>query len=138
MSQARKFDAEVSFPSDTGEGLKIQEDILDELRRRRYSERVIFGVRLSMEEALVNAIKHGNRMDPEKLVHVRYRITDEHFEIEIEDEGAGFHPDDVPDPTAPENLERPCGRGLLLMRSYMTECEFLPPGNICRMRRVRE
>ena len=55
----------------------------------------------------------------------------------IADEGKGFDPDDVPDPMAPENLERPCGRGLLLMRHYMTEVTYHPPGNRLSMSKVR-
>ena len=56
------------------------------------------------------------------------------FAIEIVDEGPGYRPEDIPDPTDPENLDRPCGRGLLLMRHYMTEMAVLPPGNVCRCR----
>ena len=118
--------------------MRVQDLILQKLRESHFTEKVIFGVRLSLEEALVNAIKHGNGLDRSKNVHVRFTVNQDHLLVEIEDEGPGFRPEDVPDPTAPENLERPCGRGLLLMRSYMTECQFLAPGNICRMRRVRE
>lgn len=138
MSQSPRFERELRIPSETSIGLQVQEEILDQLRSHDYSDKIIFGIRLSVEEALINAIKHGNKLDPAKLVRVSYSISEDGFEIEIEDEGPGFNPDDIPDPTAPENLERPSGRGLLLMRAYMTECDFLERGNICRMRRVRE
>ena len=67
-----------------------------------------------------------------------YHVTPERFEIRITDEGPGFNPEDVPDPTAIENLERPCGRGLLLMRGFMTEVEYQGRGNVVSMAKVRE
>lgn len=138
MTVPHEFEKELRIPSDTAEGQRVQNLLIEELRAHAYSDKVLFGIKLAIEEALVNAIKHGNQMDRSKKVHVKYTINDSHFLIQIEDEGSGFRPEDVPDPTAPENIERPCGRGLLLMRAYMTECDFIPPGNICRMRRVRE
>lgn len=138
MPKKVEFEHELRFPSDTAVGLRVQEDILQCLRDHHYPEKMIFGIRLAIEEGLINAIKHGNGLDPSKLVRVRYTVNDNHFLIEIEDQGPGFDPGVVPDPTSPENLERPSGRGLLLMRSYMTECDFVGAGNICRMRRVKE
>lgn len=137
-TKAQGFQFSHSIPSDTVEGQRVQEEILSRLAGCGFPEKVLFGIRLAIEEALVNAIKHGNQLDRQKSVHVRYNVSLKHFEIEIADEGTGFRPEDVPDPTAPENLERPCGRGLMLMRAYMTECEFIPPGNICRMVRKVE
>ena len=89
-------------------------------------------------EAIVNAIKHGNQLDTSKRVFVKYHVSHERFEIHIKDEGPGFDPMDVPDPMAPENLERECGRGLLLMKHYMTEVKFHAPGNAVSMVKVRE
>jgi serine/threonine-protein kinase RsbW len=82
-----------------------------------------------MEEALVNAIKHGNRMDPNKSVRIACRISHRKIRIEIEDQGSGFQPESVPDPTADENLERPCGRGIMLMRAFMNLIEYNEAGN---------
>jgi serine/threonine-protein kinase RsbW len=138
MADDKEFEFELLFPSDTAEGLRVQNLLMDKLRERNFSEKVSFGIKLAIEEAIVNAIKHGNLMDASKMVKVRYTVNDAHFLIEIEDQGEGFRPEDVPDPTLPENLERPCGRGLLLMRAYMTECDFIGTGNVCRMRRIRE
>jgi serine/threonine-protein kinase RsbW len=136
-ANADVYDKQVALPTDPAAAFEVQEELLARLEQLGYTKEALHGVRLSLEEALINAIKHGNQMDKSKRVHVRYRINERSFDIEIRDEGPGFDPDDVPDPTAPENLERPCGRGLLLMRHYMTECDFIPPGNVCRMRRVR-
>jgi serine/threonine-protein kinase RsbW len=102
-----------------------------------YSERDQFGMRLALEEALVNAIRHGNRGDPNNAVRLRYHVTAWRVLAEVEDEGAGFDLQQVPDPLAPENLDRPSGRGLLLMRSYMTWVRFNARGNrvtLCRRR----
>src|SRR5262245_55109129 len=88
----------------------IQDSIAKDLKARRFAEKDIFGIRLALEEALVNAIKHGNRLDPLKKVHINYKVTTRRFDIAIADEGPGFNPAGVADPLAPENLERPCGR----------------------------
>lgn len=131
MSQPEiTYPAQVSIPSDLDEARRLQTSIEDELQNvSRFTETEIFAIKLALEEALVNAIKHGNQMDRTKKVHVAYRVTPDRFDIRIVDEGPGFDPEDVPDPTAPENLERPCGRGLLLMRHYMNHIEYLRPGN---------
>jgi serine/threonine-protein kinase RsbW len=125
------------IPSDPAEARRVQEDIERALKSNRFEEREIFSIKLALEEALVNAIKHGNQMDRSKKVHIAYRVSPERFDIHIADEGPGFDPEDVPDPMAIENLERPCGRGLLLMRHYMTEVTFHPPGNRVTMCKVR-
>jgi serine/threonine-protein kinase RsbW len=98
----------------------IIDEILVKLEKMGFSVREIFAVRLALEEAIMNAIRHGHHFDRSKNVQVRYRVTAEGFLTEIEDEGPGFDPNEVPDPREPEYLECDCGRGLLLMRSYMT------------------
>jgi serine/threonine-protein kinase RsbW len=127
---------EVVIPSDTAAARRVQDEIEQRLKEHRYGERDIFSIRLALEEALVNAIKHGNQMDRAKSVHISYRINAERFDIRITDEGAGFDPSDVPDPTAVENLERPCGRGLMLMRYYMNEVTFHGRGNCVSMCKI--
>jgi serine/threonine-protein kinase RsbW len=130
------FENELRIPSDTALAQEIQNRIIGALENAAFPEKVVFGIKLAIEEAIVNAIKHGNQLDRSKHVRISWTVTTREFAIEVEDQGPGFKPEDVPDPTDPENLERPCGRGLLLMRAYMTECDFIPPGNLCRMRRV--
>ena len=98
----------------------VIETIVSGMADLGYSSKDIFGVRLALEEAIVNAIKHGHRYDPTKEVEIRYQIGTEQLLVEVEDEGPGFDPAHVPDATAPENLERPSGRGLLLIRHYST------------------
>jgi serine/threonine-protein kinase RsbW len=127
---------DVTIPSDTGEARKVQDEIESLLQARQVTDKEIFSVRLALEEALVNAIKHGNQMDREKKVRICYRFLADRLEIQITDEGPGFDPGDVPDPTAVENLERPCGRGLMLMRHYMSEVNYNDRGNSVVMAKV--
>jgi len=127
---------EITIPGDTAEARRFQEEIEQQLAATHATDQEIFSVRLALEEALVNAIKHGNQMDRTKKVRIAYRFVSERFEIQITDEGNGFDPEDVPDPTAIENLERPCGRGLMLMRHYMTEVTYNQCGNSVSMVKV--
>jgi len=127
---------DVVIPSDTTEARRIQEDIERQIAALKVSEQEVFSIRLALEEALVNAIKHGNQMDRSKQVRIGYRVLLDRLEIHITDEGNGFDPEDVPDPTAVENLERPCGRGLMLMRHYMTEVAYNSRGNTVSMTKV--
>lgn len=129
--------AEFVIPSDLHQAQLVQDIIEAQLRQHRYEDKEVFGIRLALEEAIVNAIKHGNKMDPNKRVHVRYRVLAERFEVVVTDEGPGYDPGDVPDPLAVENLERPSGRGLLLMRHYMSEITVHPPGNRLQLCKVR-
>jgi serine/threonine-protein kinase RsbW len=130
--------AEVTILSDLAEGRRIGVHIEEELRNVGYSDHDVFAIKLALEEALVNAIKHGNQLDPDKRVQIAYKITSERFEITITDEGPGFNPEEVPDPTAIENIERPCGRGLLLMRGFMTEVRYHGKGNTVWMSKVKD
>src|SRR5436305_6733536 len=126
----------VAIPSDPSEARKVQELIEKELQSHHFEEREIFSIKLALEEALVNAIKHGNQMDRAKKVLISFRVLPDRFVVHITDEGSGFDPSDVPDPTAVENLERPCGRGLMLMRHYMSEVVFSARGNSVAMTKV--
>ena len=124
---------DVVIASDPAEARRLQEEIEQHLQVHRVSERDAFSIRLALEEALVNAIKHGNQSDPAKKVRISYRLLADRFEVAISDEGTGFNPEDVPDPTVFENLERPCGRGLMLMRHYMSEVRYNDRGNAVTM-----
>ena len=133
-------DGSVEFviPSDFHEGRHVQDIIENHLRQYRFEDKEVFGIRLALEEAIVNAMKHGNQMDPAKRVNICYRIRADRFDVIVTDEGPGYDPDDIPDPLADENLERPSGRGLFLMRHYMSEIIVHPPGNrlsLCKVRR---
>ena len=121
--------AELVVANDLRSARQTEDRIMDELARHRYSPDVTFAIKLALEEALTNAVKHGNHNDTSKQLVVRYAVSPERAVIMVRDEGRGFVPHRVPDPTADENLERPCGRGIMLMHAYMTRVHFNRAGN---------
>ena len=94
-----------------------------------FSEKETLRLRLALEEALVNAHKHAHQGDWAKPITLRFHVNENGVVAEIEDQGVGFDPAQVPDPLAPENLERPSGRGLFLMRTYMSQVCHNEQGN---------
>jgi serine/threonine-protein kinase RsbW len=123
--------------SDTEEARVLLNDLLARIETNGWPEEDKFGIHLSVEEALMNAIKHGNQRDPEKFVHVEFYLSDNLLRVSVLDEGEGFNPNDVPDPTLDENLELPSGRGLMLMRTFMSFVEYNEKGNGVRMEKKR-
>jgi len=116
----------------------VCEKILSKLEGNSFSKDDIFAVHLALEEAFLNAIQHGNKMNPAKKVKIDYLVSLDKIEVTIIDEGQGFDPEDVPDPRYGENLYKTEGRGLLLMRSYMDVVEFNDRGNRVSMVRYKE
>ena len=112
--------------------------VLAEVAGQKYDEHSSFSIRLAMEEGLNNAIKHGSRMDPAKLISLDYEVTPQRVEIIITDEGEGFDPVCVPDCTCQENLEKPGGRGIMLMKAFMDTVEFSEQGNSVRLVKRRQ
>jgi serine/threonine-protein kinase RsbW len=78
----------------------------------------------ALREAVANAVRHGNDHDPNRVVRVAYSINNSTVTIRVEDEGEGFNPEEIPNPTDPENLLRPSGRGIFYMRQFMNQVEF--------------
>ena len=91
-----------------------------------------------MEEALVNALKHGNQFQASKRIHVTFRVDDSQVWVQIEDEGDGFSLYDVPNPMLPENIDKESGRGISLMQIYMTTVEYNERGNRVTMIKQRK
>ncbi|MCI0365956.1 MAG: ATP-binding protein [Phycisphaerales bacterium] len=116
---------------------RAERSVLSAIEQLEYDRASVFAIRLALEEALNNAFKHGNKGDPAKQVRLHCRVDPKAVVIEIEDEGDGFDPHSVPDPTEQENVEIPSGRGLTLMRAFMTEVVISPPGNRVHMKYVR-
>lgn len=116
-------------PNDLRSAKAPEDRILAELEREEYGADTIFAIKLALEEAMTNAVKHGNCNDPAKQIVVRFSIDKQRMVVMVRDEGTGFCPDAVPDPTSLENLERPNGRGIMLMNSYMTRVCYSPSGN---------
>ena len=113
------------------------QQILEELRRLGWQGRDLFGVELALEESLSNAIRHGNRLDESKHVMLECKASQNRFWLRVCDEGSGFQPLLVPDCTAAENLECPGGRGLALIKAYMTHVEYNECGNCVTMEKTR-
>ncbi len=110
------------------EASNVIQELLDQLREQEWQDDQLFGVHLALEEAIMNAIKHGNQNDASKSVQVELKATAADLHIKIKDEGDGFDPQDVPDPTEDENLEIPSGRGIMLMRHFMTKVNYEDSG----------
>jgi len=91
------------------------------MNRLGIAEDIAFGVDMAVREAVTNAVLHGNKLDDAKEVGLKLRNTPEVFEISVHDQGAGFDPDEVPDPTRDENILKTSGRGIFFMRNFMDE-----------------
>ena len=98
----------------------------------------VFAVRLALDEALANAVKHGNAGDAAKKVMVDLEVSPARAVISVQDQGPGFIPERLPDPTADENLGRPNGRGVMLMQAYMTQVDYNETGNRVTLTKTRE
>ncbi len=107
----------------------VIEAVQTALEELGFGETAAFAVRLSLEEAITNAVRHGHVGDEQRIVEVVAKIGRGAVRLEVGDEGPGFDPDAVPDPTAEENLTIASGRGLSLIRAFMTDVEVVPPGN---------
>jgi serine/threonine-protein kinase RsbW len=92
-------------------------------------------IEIALHEALSNAVIHGNHEDPCKQISVRCRCGTDEVSIVIRDEGQGFDPDEVPDPTAPENIQSTHGRGIYLMKNLMDEVRFEQGGTVVYLRK---
>ncbi len=83
---------------------------------------------IAVTEAVNNAIQHGNKLDPTKHIQISFKSDDKGISFKVQDEGNGFDYTRVPDPTAPENIEKPHGRGIFLMNSLADKVEFADSG----------
>ncbi len=117
------------IPSDTVAGRQILEELLRQLEAQHWRQHDVFSVHLAVEEALVNAICHGNRSDSGKHVRVVCLVSGDRVRVEITDEGSGFNPQAVPDPTCAERMHWDCGRGVMLMKAFMSRVEYSAEGN---------
>ena len=109
--------------------LQTERVIMDAVEARGFSEGAAFSIKLAMEEAVVNAMKHGNHFDKNKQVSLRYGFNGDAFHLFVQDEGSGFDHQHLPDPTDPEHLKLPYGRGIMLMHAYMDDVSYNTSGN---------
>jgi len=134
----REWRREVDLPSERGASRLIMEELLEQLGAHGWPASDVFGIHLAAEEAIVNAIIHGNKLDPEKMVRVGCVVSADLARIEVTDAGPGFDPASIPDCTLEDRLEVPSGRGVMLMRSFMTRIEYSPKGNSVVLEKRRE
>jgi serine/threonine-protein kinase RsbW len=107
--------------------------VIDMLKETTFTEDERINVRLALEEAIANAIRHGNRMDAALTVEIIIEVNDTSFTATVRDQGQGFDVASLADPTAKENLMKTSGRGVFLMRQLMDSVDFFDGGRGIRM-----
>lgn len=110
----------------------LETKILNEIGGRDFDENSLFAIRLALDEALINAYRHGNREGDDRRIKVRLEFPGEQVAIEVEDEGDGFDWRVLPDPRSGEQIDRTHGRGIFLIRQFMETTEFNEKGNRIR------
>lgn len=123
-----------SFVNEASPIEAVQNGIMNAMERHGYSKAARFAVRLAVQEAIANAFHHGHEKLPPTLpIDVAFKVEPHAVTITVTDKGPGFVPSTVPDPTLDENLEVPSGRGLMLIRAYMTHVRHNDRGNVVEM-----
>lgn len=138
MASEASINCSIVVDSKPSAVVEVCKEILSKLEEHNFDKDDIFAVHLTFEEAFLNAVKHGNKMDPTKKVKIDYSVSSEKVEITITDEGAGFEPESIGDPRFGNGLYEPGGRGLLLMNSYMDIVKYNGQGNSVYMVRYKE
>jgi serine/threonine-protein kinase RsbW len=131
---------ELSLPSRIETVATAAAAVAEFVSRTGVSEDAAFGIDMAVREAVTNAVVHGNSQDEDKVVDIVLRSSPDAVEISVHDQGPGFNPNEVPDPTVDENILKTSGRGIFFMRSFMDEVDwFLPPegGTTVRMLKRR-
>ena len=123
----------IEIPS-LSDNIRIVESFIDNAKEKYNLDDDIYGnIMISVTESVNNAIIHGNKKDKSKNVKLTLSLTDSMIKFQIEDQGTGFNFDDLPDPTSPENLSKPGGRGIFLMRHLADEVSFSNDGRIVEL-----
>lgn len=123
----------IQVPS-LAENIRMIESFIDNAKERFHLDDDIYGnIMIAVTEAVNNAIKHGNNGDKSKNVHLTLHFQDSMIKFTVKDEGHGFNHHNLPDPTSPENLEKPGGRGIFLMKHLSDEVEFKENGRIVEL-----
>lgn len=124
---------QIQIPS-LPENIRMIESFIDNAKEKFQLEDDIYGnIMIAVTEAVNNAIKHGNKNDKSKNVSLCLMLEDTQIKFEIRDFGNGFDYQNLPDPTAPENLEKPGGRGIFLMKNLSDEVSFKEEGKVVEL-----
>ena len=117
------------------ENIRIVESFIDNAKEKFHITDDIYGnIMVAVTESVNNAIKHGNSSDKNKLVNISLFIEPKLLKFVVEDQGDGFDPDTLPDPTLPENISKPDGRGIFLMRNLCDDLVFSNDGRVVEMK----
>ena len=129
---------ELSLPSRIDTVATAAAAVAEFIGRSGITEDAAFGIDMAVREAVTNAVLHGNRQDEDKLVEIILKSSPEAVEISVHDQGPGFNPEEVPDPTAQENILKTSGRGIFFMRTFMDEVNWtIPPGGGTTVRMLK-
>lgn len=112
------------FSSDPDNLVEVEKFITDIANEFNLDDDIKNNLSLSLSEAASNAMVHGNKLDPKKYIVITITVNDDKIEIVIKDEGNGFDPSSVPDPTAPENLLKDSGRGIHIMKTFLENMHY--------------
>lgn len=116
------------------DNVKVVENFIDQLSAEYKINEDLYGnILVAALEAVTNAITHGNRCDPTKYVFINSGFVDDYLLLSVKDEGLGFNPDRLDDPTKPENILKFSGRGVYLIRELTDKLEFLEGGTLINM-----
>ncbi len=137
MTTDRPISSQLNVLGNSKSRVDLLATLLRQLSNMGWDTSDSFSIQLAVEEAVANAYQHGNREGQHGNVDVRWSISDTEFVMEVRDQGDGFNVEDVPDPTADENLEKPSGRGVLLIQSYMSAVEYQDGGRLVIMRKSK-
>ena len=129
MAEAVKIEKKIEIPTRIEYIKQTSREILGHLERMKIDESIKFDIRLAVEEAVRNAMEHGNRDNPDLKVIIAYRIDAKKIEVEVEDSGPGFDVSKVPDPRNDANLMKKGGRGVFLIHKLMDRVEYNKKGN---------
>lgn len=129
---------ELSLPSRIDTVATAAAAVAEFVNRSGISEEAAFGIDLAVREAVTNAVLHGNQQAENKIVDITLKSSPDAVEIIVHDQGDGFNPEEVPDPTAAENILKTSGRGIFLMRTFMDEVDWsIRPGGGTTVRMVK-
>jgi serine/threonine-protein kinase RsbW len=137
MNSRPEWKCDKTIPSDLDAGHASIEELISALETAGWEGRDVFHIQMAIEEAVVNAIEHGNKRDASKEVHVVFVVDADSAEMTVTDQGDGFDHQNVADPTEEERLDQPRGRGVLLIRELMSQAQYNEKGNSVWMRKVR-
>ena len=126
-----------SFSSNMENAHSLIDTVMSALQGSEWSSKEQFAINLALEEALVNAVQHGNKSDPKKNVHFSCRLTNMLAKFRVEDEGDGFDPNAVPDPTDDEHILIASGRGVLLIKGFVSRVWWNAKGNVLEFEKDR-